>query len=532
MMNSPTINDDSILRLNSEELKINRRRKSLDFNQRNDFKKSEIVKDPIKLSKSITKNFLKRRKKKNSQKPEKNDNVIKEYLHSHKFEIKRKNSKKITVKQFKRNFIQSNFSNKNVNECASMMLYPTYNSKKNIKIKEEKIINIENEKRPNLKKVGNLLINKLANMRLNFQNELNTDDISNIKRKSIKNKSVKYNFNKDTFNFNKRDIKDNKISLFTTKNANNYKAKKSLVKHLSLQYDKGLFLDKMKDITSEYLKLAKFQKNINMKIKHSSKKLLPINKPKDKSRNLYRVNPIYDSFDDDESDKDDDEFCLLPNSYYILILDLLVFLSTIYNALYLPLRMAKLDCFCNDENIINTIILYLIDILYIFDFSLSFFRAYYNYQIKLVKNKVKIITNYLKSDFLLDFIEAIPFVSYSNFLCANNKEINYCFHYNISNNLILLKILNNIKIIKILKVRNKQKNITLNSLLNLFSENYSLEKLIDNLTNFLHCLLAFNFFVCLNIFLAKQTYPNWLITINGQDESLLYNYLIFTLYSF
>jgi hypothetical protein len=76
-----------------------------------------------------------------------------------------------------------------------------------------------------------------------------------------------------------------------------------------------------------------------------------------------------------------------------------------------------------------------------------------------------------------------------------------------------------------LKVRNKQKNITLNSLLNVFSENYSLERLIDNLVNFLHCLLAFNFFVCLNIFLAKQTYPNWLIAINGQDESLLHIYI-------
>jgi hypothetical protein len=296
--------------------------------------------------------------------------------------------------------------------------------------------------------------------------------------------------------------KDNKISLFVTQNANNYKLKKSFTKHASIQYDKGLSLDKMKDITKECLKITKNQKNKNMKIKHSSKKLLPIDTPKEKSRNLYRVNPLYDSFDDDESDKDDDddEYCLLPNSYFILILDLLIFISTIYNALYLPLRMAKFDCFCNDENIINIIILHFIDILYIFDLSLSFFRAFYNYKMKLVKNKVKIITNYLKSDFLLDFLEAIPLVSYSSFLCAKNKEINYCFRYNMPNNLILLKILNNIKIIKMLKVRNKQKNITLNSLLNVFSENYSLERLIDNLVNFLHCLLALNFFVCVNIY--------------------------------
>ena len=61
--------------------------------------------------------------------------------------------------------------------------------------------------------------------------------------------------------------------------------------------------------------------------------------------------------------------------------------------------------------------------------------------------------------------------------------------------------------------------------MDLFSENYYFEKLLNNLINFSIVFLAFNFFICLNIFLAKQTYPNWLIAVNTQDKTLLYNYI-------
>ena len=123
-MNSPTIKDDSVLQLNNEELQIKIRRKgSSNFNPRKGFKTSEISKDPVKASKSITKFSIKSKKRKNSQKHENNDNIIKNYLHSHKFEIQRSKSKKITVKQYKRFSNQSSFSNKNDNEWVSMVYY-------------------------------------------------------------------------------------------------------------------------------------------------------------------------------------------------------------------------------------------------------------------------------------------------------------------------------------------------------------------------------------------------------------------------
>ena len=248
---------------------------------------------------------------------------------------------------------------------------------------------------------------------------------------------------------------------------------------------------------------------------------------KEKSRNLSRIKPLYDSCDDDESDKEneDNSNVLLPYSPIIFFLDIFLFISCFYTLFNIPLLMAKADCFCFDEKITNKILLYFIDILYIFDFCISFFRAYYNFNIKLIKKNRKIIIHYLKTDGAFDFLEAIPIFSISKYLCTTDKEVNYCFKYNMSTSLILLKIMENIKIIKIFKIKNKKRNTTFYYILDFFSENYSLENFLNNLINFSLVLLAFHFFVCLNIFLAKQTYPNWLITINTQDQTLLYNYI-------
>ena len=247
----------------------------------------------------------------------------------------------------------------------------------------------------------------------------------------------------------------------------------------------------------------------------------------DKMRIFRRINKIYDSFDDDESEKDDDfdGNIILPNSNIIFILYLFLTLSCFYCLFYIPLRMAKSICFCNEEYITNKILLYFVDILYICDLCISFFLGYYNYQFKLVKNKKKIFYNYLKTFFLFDFLTAITIFSLSNFLCSNYREINNCFRYNMPSFLIWIIIFTNIKILKILKVRNKKRNIAFIYFLDLFSENFSLEKTIDNSLDLIFCFLGFHFFVCLNIFLSRQAYPNWIIIMNIQDQPLIYIYL-------
>ena len=257
------------------------------------------------------------------------------------------------------------------------------------------------------------------------------------------------------------------------------------------------------------------------------KKISNIDK-KDKIRNIKRVRQVYDSFDDDESEKDDDDFhgnIISSKSSIILFFDLFTFSTSIYCLFYIPLRMAKFDCFCSDENKIHISLLYFIDLLFICDLCLSFFRGYYNFQFKLIKNNKKIFFHYLKTDFLFDFLEAIPFYSYSNFIFIKNIKVKYCFHNDMAYSLIILKILTSLKIFKIFKVKNKQKNVTLNCFFNLFSENYSLEKRIDNFISFSFCFLAFHFFICLNIFISKHTYPNWINNMQIQDKPLIYIYI-------
>ena len=81
------------------------------------------------------------------------------------------------------------------------------------------------------------------------------------------------------------------------------------------------------------------------------------------------------------------------------------------------------------------------------------------------------------------------------------------------------------KAVKIKKIIGHKKNQALDRIIESFSENYSLEKSIDNHIDFLFCILAFHFFVCLNIFLSRQTYPNWIYIMELQDKPLIQIYI-------
>ena len=72
--------------------------------------------------------------------------------------------------------------------------------------------------------------------------------------------------------------------------------------------------------------------------------------------------------------------------------------------------MAEADFFCGKENKVNKILLYFNDILYIIDFCISFFRAYYYYQLKLVRYNVKILIHYLKTDFFWIFYRQFQYL--------------------------------------------------------------------------------------------------------------------------
>ena len=100
-------------------------RKASNFITQNSLKNSLILQVPSRLNKSITKLRMKRKKTNNEA------NIIKDYLHYHKFGLQRKEARKVTIKVIKKNSNDSFMNNKrNSNEYNSMIYYPEERKKK------------------------------------------------------------------------------------------------------------------------------------------------------------------------------------------------------------------------------------------------------------------------------------------------------------------------------------------------------------------------------------------------------------------
>ena len=520
--------DNSLLSLNKEELKIKepkRRKTNLNVNHPKRASYAEILNQKL-LGKSITR-FRRRSKTLNPKEVEKKQSVKRQVT-------RRKKSKLLptkTLPQRRINNMKVAFSNKSLKNYCSLNLKKEKRSTKNVIKEKHAFSKIE---KPNLKQVENEILNKIINMKRNYQrnslvyketiieNKDNNNSFASSQKSNI-NSNQKYNSIKKKIS-NKESINSNFSKIYKNELANNF----SSLFQINLPINRAQTFILKKNEKSESEKNKKFA--FTEFRKYNEKELVSFTKKnirKEKIRNIKRTKNLYDSFDDDESEKDDDFHgnIISPKSNIIFFFDFLMVLSSIYCLIYIPLRLAKFDCFCNKENNLNSILLYLIDLLYISDFCITFFRGYYNLQYRLIKNNTTIIIHYFKTDFFFDFLESIPIYSFSNYLCSINKEVNYCFKYSMSTSLISLKILTSLKLLKIFKVRIKKKNVTLNSFFDLFSENYALEKSIDNTFDFIICILAFHLFVCLNIFLSKQSYPNWIINMQMQDEKLIYIYL-------
>ena len=103
---------------------------------------------------------------------------------------------------------------------------------------------------------------------------------------------------------------------------------------------------------------------------------------------------IYESFDSEEQEELE-HFFISPNNIIILIIDALIIISTIFYLIYTPFYLSSLKCFCSSEIKIINSIYYFIDILYILDLLLGFFRAYHNFQFQLITDNIHIIKHYL-----------------------------------------------------------------------------------------------------------------------------------------
>ena len=228
--------------------------------------------------------------------------------------------------------------------------------------------------------------------------------------------------------------------------------------------------------------------------------------------------------EDSENNENDKGTGLHPNSKFILIFDFLLIIANLYYFIWIPLKIAQnKDIFEKKANI-KEIIYYFIDIIFLADFIISFFRGYYNFEMEIVRNNKKIITNYLKEYFFFDLLEAIPIFSIIKIFVKSNNMI-YYYSYNLDGKTKLLTFSLFIKPFKIFKILEKKKNKALEDFYTYLSVNYYLEELTKFLIYFFIFFLFIHLFICMHIYLSFQNYPNWITNINIINKSFFDIYI-------
>ncbi len=245
---------------------------------------------------------------------------------------------------------------------------------------------------------------------------------------------------------------------------------------------------------------------------------------KNKFRKLLKKNLIYDSFDSTEEEEELEGIIIPPDNSFILVIDLLIIISSLFNMIYTPYYISNFKLICNTTKSCRYFY-YFIDLLYIMDLILGFFRAHHNYQFQIIKNNMEIIKHYLVTQMFLDLIQAVPFFSYIYFLQDKNI-LKYCEYYRVNSFHLILILCCNLKYLKFFKVIDIKKNSIFYKIKQFISKNDHSEKIFTFLLYFILCIFGFNFFISIHILIGRSSYPNWIINFDFQEENLLSLYLI------
>ena len=259
-------------------------------------------------------------------------------------------------------------------------------------------------------------------------------------------------------------------------------------------------------------------KNVSIKSNiHSEQKIVRTNE-ENKYRYIVRKNCLYDSIDDEEYNDEIIDYYIPPNSLFIKIFDIIIFISSMFSFLFIPYILSR-NFFLSKEIDSIKIILMVIDGFYIVDVIINFFRAYQTFDDHLIRRTRKIFYHYFQTWFFIDLIQAFPYFSFFHLL--EKKQSNKFIQIN-----PLLYIFLMVKIIKLYKMIND--NTTISYLSELASKNET----IDNHGSVIMTIFLFLFFlnmaVCIFIFLGLNSYPSWIIKLNIEDEPYLKVYLIST----
>ena len=174
-----------------------------------------------------------------------------------------------------------------------------------------------------------------------------------------------------------------------------------------------------------------------------------------------------------------------------------------------------------DQKLLDDIIAYIVDIVYILDFIICFFKGYYDDDMNIIRNNKDILMHYLTNNFFMDLLEAIPFNFFIKMGLAEFDK-----YYGFSDiKLILFKSFLFIKPFKIIKIISKKNDMILEELLEQLNEYSYLESIIINIFNLFLFFLFIHLFICLHIFISLQSYPNWVSVSSASNQSFSFIYI-------
>ena len=433
------------------------------------------------------------------------------------------------------------------NALEKTNIFNLRNQKKKLTVKRIKKESEKEELDSSLKK-HKTVIHKipLSNLVNSSSEDLLADEkslnITNNKKKRSSNKTSN-NLNINKFNFNKNNIKKSNKYLNNIGNKyykinvmNNQKdGRRSSVNHFlkSIHSFKKTNLNRSKTVINSKIDSnisSMYNSDISLKEK-KKRKCISINI--EKFRILTQKKLVYDSLDDEEMLEDAvyDNFYLYPEDTIIYVIDTLILFLTFWSTIYKPLNLVLNNCDIkntinsfNFENITNLFI----DILFVCDLIINFFKSFYNFDEQLITKSEKIIIHYIKGYFLIDLISAIPFYSIIKILAYLNHKnkimpVNCTKYYNhvISDRHQILELLKLVKLIKCFS----NNNIVSNYLSHELNEISFFDDWSFLLSNILILLLVFHLTACIHIFVSSTTFPNWIIQKGLQTSPFIEVYL-------
>jgi hypothetical protein len=157
------------------------------------------------------------------------------------------------------------------------------------------------------------------------------------------------------------------------------------------------------------------------------------------------------------------------------------------------------------------------------DVIFNFFLEFYTKTEKLVKNRRKIINNYLRGWFFFDLLNAVPINIIYHYYCKS-YPFKICHTYEKSNLAYLLVSLKCLKALKIFKMPVTKKNQFISLLTELASDNTT--ETVDLIIELLLVIFGLHILSCIHIFIGKFTYPGWIFANEFKDDSIFNLYMI------